>query len=332
MSSGILLSGGLRSSVNSLTDIGGQIATANTRLSTGKKVNTAIDDPGTYFKAKGFESDTNNLKALLDNQNLGLSTITKANDAISQVTKLVQSIQALIKQAQNLSSAAGSGRDTIGSQIATTFNQIDSLTRDSGFNGTQVLYNSSNTAATFTTYAAVSSSNLNVITNSQVSAASQTTIRVGAIDAGINSAIAGGIFSNGAASILTPATTGLTYLTSAGNAIVDGSTGASFTVANFDAVAGDGKLAALAAAVGNTLNKLTAAATAVSTQATILQVRQAFTTSSARTSQAANESLILADLNEEGAALTSLQTRQSFAVTSLQLAGQADKAILRLFG
>ncbi len=330
--SSILLSGGLRSSVNSLTDIGAQIATSNSRLSTGKKINNAIDNPGTYFQAKGFETDSTNLKALLDNQNLGLSTITKANDAISQITKLTQSIQALIKQAQNLSSAAGSGRDTIGSQIATSFNQIDSIVRDSGFNGTQVLYNSSNSAASFAAYSAVSSSNLNVITNSQVSVASQTTIRVAAIDSGINSGTATGIFSNGGASVLTAATTGLGYTTSAGAAIIDGATGATFAATAFDAATGDTKLAALAASIGSTLNKLTAAATAVSTQATILQVRQSFTTSSARTAQAANESLILADLNEEGAALTSLQTRQSFAVTSLQLAGQADKAILRLFG
>ncbi|MGL4440381.1 MAG: flagellin, partial [Bosea sp. (in: a-proteobacteria)] len=41
--------------------------------------------------------------------------------------------------------------------------------------------------------------------------------------------------------------------------------------------------------------------------------------------------LTLADINEEGAALTSLQTRQQLSITALSLANQSDQAILRLF-
>ncbi len=41
--------------------------------------------------------------------------------------------------------------------------------------------------------------------------------------------------------------------------------------------------------------------------------------------------LTLADINEEGANLTSLQTRQQLSVTALSLANQSDQAILRLF-
>jgi flagellin-like hook-associated protein FlgL len=40
--------------------------------------------------------------------------------------------------------------------------------------------------------------------------------------------------------------------------------------------------------------------------------------------------LTLADINEEGAALTSLQTKQQLSVTALSLANQSDQAILRL--
>jgi hypothetical protein len=44
------------------------------------------------------------------------------------------------------------------------------------------------------------------------------------------------------------------------------------------------------------------------------------------------ESLVNADTNYEGALLLALQTRRDLAVTSLSLAADADKAVLRLFG
>ncbi len=321
--SSILLSGGLRSSVNSLTDIGAQISTANSRLSTGKKINTALDNPGTYFQAKGFETESGNLKALLDNQNLALSTITKATDAFSNITKLTQSIQALVKQAQSLVNTDATNRDNIGGQIRSLFNQIDSVQRDASFNGSNVF----NAASTGVAY--VAGTALNVITNTASTAAAQTTVKVALVDSGINSVAAGGIFQNNLI-----AANGLTYVaTTAGATITDDNTkGAIYTAGNFTAAAGDVKLGLLLTAVTQSLTNLSVAASSTATQATILQIRQSFTTNSSRTAQAANESLILADLNEEGANLTSLQTRQSFAVTSLQLAGQADKAILRLFG
>jgi flagellin len=341
MSSGILLSGGLRSSVNSLTDIGAQISTANSRLSTGKKVNTALDNPGTYFLAKGFETESGNLKALLDNQNLALSSITKATDAFSNITKLTQSVQALVKQAQSLVNTDATNRDNIGGQIRSLFNQIDSIQRDASFNGSNILASASGTAALTATFgnsaAFVASTALNVITNTASTAAAQTTVKVATANADINSAT--GIFSNVGVGVINGAsvaasTTGLTWTSvgAVGATIVDGTTGTTYTAGNFTGVTGDTKLGVLLTTVTQALVNLTVAASATATQATVLQIRQSFTQNSSRTAQSANESLILADLNEEGAALTSLQTRQSFAVTSLQLAGQADKAILRLFG
>ena len=313
--SSILLSGGLRSSVNSLTDIGKQIETSNTRLSTGKKVNNALDNAGTYFLAKGFETESGNLKALLDNQNLALSTVSKATDVISQVTKLIQSVQALAKQAQSLVNTDATNRDALGTQIQGLLNQVDSITRDSSFNGSAI-FGSGSGATTGTA--------LSVVTNTAATAAAQTKVSVNAVDLSVNSA---------AGLNLSIAGNGFTFTVPALNAtITEGTDGTKYAAGNFTAAAGDTKLAALVTGATAALVSLNVKGAAVATAGTILQVRQSFTTNTARTNQSANESLILADLNEEGAALTSLQTRQSFAVTSLQLAGQADKAILRLFG
>ncbi len=68
-----------------------------------------------------------------------------------------------------------------------------------------------------------------------------------------------------------------------------------------------------------------------STNATILQNRQDFNKSTIQNLKDGADLLTLADINEEGANLTSLQTRQQLSITALSLANQSDQAILRLF-
>ncbi len=63
----------------------------------------------------------------------------------------------------------------------------------------------------------------------------------------------------------------------------------------------------------------------------IIQTRETFTKGLVETLTEGSDKLTLADQNEEGAKLLSLQTRQSLGVTSLSLAAQSQQAILRLF-
>lgn len=63
----------------------------------------------------------------------------------------------------------------------------------------------------------------------------------------------------------------------------------------------------------------------------IIQTRQDFTKSTINTLQAGADDLTVADQNEEGANLLSLQTRQTLGVTSLSLASQSQQSVLRLF-
>ncbi|MGL4976149.1 MAG: flagellin, partial [Bosea sp. (in: a-proteobacteria)] len=63
----------------------------------------------------------------------------------------------------------------------------------------------------------------------------------------------------------------------------------------------------------------------------ILNNRKDYTKSLVENLRAGADQLTLADINEEGANLTALQTRQQLSVTALSLANQADQAILRLF-
>jgi flagellin len=63
----------------------------------------------------------------------------------------------------------------------------------------------------------------------------------------------------------------------------------------------------------------------------ILQNRLDFSKNVTRNLKEGSDLLTLADANEEGASLASLQTRQQLSVTALSLANQSDQAILRLF-
>jgi flagellin-like hook-associated protein FlgL len=71
--------------------------------------------------------------------------------------------------------------------------------------------------------------------------------------------------------------------------------------------------------------------TTFSSNANLLTNRQDFNKSAIANFNDGADLLTLADINEEGAALTSLQTRQQLSITSLSLANQSDQAILRLF-
>ena len=69
----------------------------------------------------------------------------------------------------------------------------------------------------------------------------------------------------------------------------------------------------------------------LSSNLSIITTRLDFTTNMINTLQTGSDNLTLADMNEEGANMLMLQTRQSLGTTSLSLAAQAAQSILRLF-
>ena len=69
----------------------------------------------------------------------------------------------------------------------------------------------------------------------------------------------------------------------------------------------------------------------LSANLSIVTIRQTFASDMVNTLSKGSDNLTLADMNEEGANMLALQTRQSLGVTSLSLASQANQSILRLF-
>lgn len=68
------------------------------------------------------------------------------------------------------------------------------------------------------------------------------------------------------------------------------------------------------------------------TSLNIIQTRQDFTQNLINVLKEGSDKLTVADKNEEGAKLLSLQTTQQLGITSLSLASQSNQAVLRLFG
>ena len=94
--SDIVLSAGVRSNLLQLQQTGTLITLTQNRLATGKRVNSALDNPTNYFTAQGLQSRASDLSALLDAQSNAIQTIQAANNGLSALNKLVQSAQATL--------------------------------------------------------------------------------------------------------------------------------------------------------------------------------------------------------------------------------------------
>ncbi len=96
-----ILSGGVRNNLLTLQQTTAQQSVIQNRLATGRKVNSAIDNPVNYFTSMNLNDRADQLSGLLDGISNGIQTIQAASKGIDAITKLVQSLQSTIKQAQS---------------------------------------------------------------------------------------------------------------------------------------------------------------------------------------------------------------------------------------
>ncbi len=99
-SSSITLSAATRQNLLSLQDTAALAATNQNRLSTGRKVNSALDNPVNFFTAQGLSDRSGRSLALLDGISNGIQTIQAANNGASKIGDLVKSLQSTVTQAQ----------------------------------------------------------------------------------------------------------------------------------------------------------------------------------------------------------------------------------------
>jgi flagellin len=84
-------------------------------------------------------------------------------------------------------------------------------------------------------------------------------------------------------------------------------------------------------ALDDATSALRSEASKLSTNLSTITIRQDFTSNMINTLQDGAANLTNADMNEEGANMLMLQTRQQLGTTSLSLASQAAQSVLRLF-
>jgi flagellin-like hook-associated protein FlgL len=265
----ITLTSGMRQNLFSLQQTTKAMERTQVRLATGKRVNSALDDPIAFFAAQGHEQRASDLAIRKDEMAEAIQTIKAADNGISAVLDLIASAKSVAQ------SAAANDSSTERATLETTYNslisQINTLADDSFYKGINLLQTGTSLTVTFDE------------------------------NGGSTMAVSG----------------------------IDGTGGLSSVASDWS---GDiTTVASDIATLDNARDTLRTQATTLSNQLSTISVRQDFTDQMINTLEDGASSLTNADLNEEGANMLMLQTRQALGTTSLSLASQAAQSVLRLF-
>jgi flagellin len=128
--SDITLSSGIRSNLLSLQQTSADLTTTQEQLATGKKVNSAADNPSSYFTSQNLTNNANSLSALLDQIGQGQQTINAATDGLTGISSLLQQALATVQQAQQASPTTAAS--TTGTVVLTTVNAGGNLVLNVG--------------------------------------------------------------------------------------------------------------------------------------------------------------------------------------------------------
>lgn len=141
----VQLASGTRSNLLLLQQTTSSLERTQLRLATGNKINSALEGPAQFFAAKGLNQRAGDLNGLKDNIGQAISTIKSADTGITKIEELVEQARGLTTQALgSLGNDASSVklRNSLASQYNTLLRNIDTLARDSGYQGKNLLIGS----------------------------------------------------------------------------------------------------------------------------------------------------------------------------------------------
>ncbi|MBR7159175.1 MAG: hypothetical protein IKD08_05855 [Alphaproteobacteria bacterium] len=127
----ITLSSSMRSNLLSLKSTSELLDRTQERLSTGKKVNSALDNPTSFFTAQSLNARASDLNNLLDSMGQAVQTLKAADEGITTLTALVEQAKSITDQAASTSVGATNvvGALTLSGDPAVTASTIaDDLT------------------------------------------------------------------------------------------------------------------------------------------------------------------------------------------------------------
>lgn len=138
----ITLTASMRSNLSSLKVIQSQMDKTQERLSTGKKVNSAIDNASSYYQSRSLTNRAADLDSLLDSMGQGVQTIQAANEGIEAITSFVEQMKSVAESAASLDSNAAGYADKV-ADYAAQFDaikaQITDIAEDSFYQGVNLL-------------------------------------------------------------------------------------------------------------------------------------------------------------------------------------------------
>ncbi|MBF0225731.1 MAG: flagellin [Desulfobacterales bacterium] len=283
----ISLTAGMRKNLMEMQYTADSMDKTSTRLSTGKKVNTALDDPINYFAALSHSNRANDLSLRKDSMNESVQLIKAADAGIRAITTLIESAKATANSALATdATAATQERSDLAAQFNRLMDQIDNIAGDSSYNGTNLIGSSSTTIDVKFDEDGTSKITLTAF-NAQAGGGAGTGL-------GISDAVA----ANWTASVQATMT---------------------------------GNIGSAVSQLDTALTTLRTQSKNLSNQLSTINARQEFTKNMINTLKEGAGNLTLADMNEEGANMLMLQTRQALGTTALSMASQAAQSVMRLF-
>lgn len=137
MSNEITLNASMRTNLLSLQETNKLLSLTQERLSTGKKVNSALDNPSSFFTARGLSNRASDLINVKDNIANQVVTIRTATDALNSIETLLKSAKAVAESAA--ASSSTTDRATLLAQYNGILDQINNTATDASFNGINLI-------------------------------------------------------------------------------------------------------------------------------------------------------------------------------------------------
>lgn len=116
--SNITLQSNIRSSLTALQTISDSMSVTQNRLATGKKVNSALDNPVSFAASQALTTRSSALSGLLDGMSNSVQTVQAANTGAQSIQKSLDSISGIIDQAKSASTTTTQAVGTAGTLTA----------------------------------------------------------------------------------------------------------------------------------------------------------------------------------------------------------------------
>jgi len=125
-------------SMNSLSVINQKIGEHQLRLATGKRINSASEDPAGYQLAKSLETRRRGLEASLQNVSQAKNVMNVAEGGYQNIMDILQTIKEKATQAADYS-LSSTQRSSINNQVNALIEEIDDIVTETTFNGDSLI-------------------------------------------------------------------------------------------------------------------------------------------------------------------------------------------------